>query len=185
MNIIVRPYGSGACYCRPDTTWERENKDFYSPAFVDGLLWTPVVFARISKAGKCIGNRFSSRYYDAVGFGVLLYSDDKDLAFSSCLDHTSLLPSPLYDPVVLENGENLFEVSVGNENEVIEYDRTALKGLLEDAVCSASERTSLRIGDMVALELQPAKILAGRIDGEKSFSGTYCGNVLFDLKVIY
>ena len=91
MNIIVKPYGSSLCYCRPDTTWERENKDFYSPECVKELHWAPIVFARISKAGKCIGGKFVSRYYDGYSFGVLLYCNDGPLAFTSCADHTSRL----------------------------------------------------------------------------------------------
>ena len=37
MNIIIKPHGSNSCYCRPDTTWERENKDFYVPENVGTL----------------------------------------------------------------------------------------------------------------------------------------------------
>ena len=107
MNIIARPYGRQQCYCRPDTTWERENKDFYSPECVNDIYWAPILFVRISKAGKCIGRKFASRYYDAFNFGVLLYGSDKDIAFSSCMDHTSLLPFPLYNPIVMENEDNL------------------------------------------------------------------------------
>ena len=67
MNIIVKTFGGGVC-CRPDTSWEKENRDFYCPECAGAIHWAPVVFARISKAGKCIGEKFASRYYDAMGF---------------------------------------------------------------------------------------------------------------------
>ena len=108
MNIIVKPYGSTLCYCRPDTTWERENRDFYSPECVNEIYWTPVVFARISKAGKCVSGKFVERYYDGFNFGVLMYCTIED-SVSAFVDHTSILPHPLYNPVVLE-GENDFEI---------------------------------------------------------------------------
>ena len=73
MNIIVKPKGSDLCYCRPDTTWERESKDFYVPDYIKEMYWAPVVFVRISKAGKCINPKFVSRYYDSYNFGTLLY----------------------------------------------------------------------------------------------------------------
>ena len=73
MNIIVKPYGSELCYCRPDTTWERENRDFYVPEGIGNISWAPVIFARVSKAGKCISPKFASRYFDAFGFGMLMY----------------------------------------------------------------------------------------------------------------
>ena len=105
MNIIVKPYGSTLCCCRPDTTWERENRDFYSPECVNEVTWTPVVFARISKAGKCIGRKFAERYFDGFGCGMLMYCKvGEDLC--SCVDRTSILPMPLYNPVVLENNED-------------------------------------------------------------------------------
>ena len=179
MNITVKPYDSELCYCRPDTTWEKEGRDFYVPDGVEKVLWTPVVFARISKAGKCVGAKFVSRYYDGFGIGALLYCSDEDLAFSSCLDHTSLLPMPLYNPVVLDNKEN--EYTLGELKGNLE----GIKEALEDAICKASRRISLRIGDLVAVELDVQKVLAERSAGEIGFKAEFCGNPLFDLKMIF
>ena len=191
MNIIVKPYGSSLCYCRPDTTWERENKDFYSPECVNELHWAPIVFARICKAGKCIGGKFAPRYYDAFNFGALLYchtSESPDIAFTSCADHTSLLPAPLYNPVVMENEENIFEVKKNGEKIFASQDisiEASLKEVIEDAICKASRLTSLRIGDFIAVELAPVSLMAASCDGETSLKATYCENELFDIKLIY
>ena len=191
MNIIVKPYGSSLCYCRPDTTWERENKDFYSPECVKELHWAPIVFARISKAGKCIGGKFASRYYDAFNFGALLYchtSESSDIAFTSCADHTSLLPAPLYNPVVMENKENTFEVKKNGVNIFSSRDiaiEASLKELIEEAICTASQLTTLRIGDFIAVELAPVSLIAASCDGEAALKATYSENELFDMKVIF
>ena len=191
MNIIVKPYGSSLCYCRPDTTWERENKDFYSPECVKELHWAPIVFARICKAGKCIGGKFAPRYYDAFNFGALLYchtSESPDIAFTSCADHTSLLPAPLYNPVVMENEENIFEVKKNGEKIFASQDisiEASLKEVIEDAICKASRLTSLRIGDFIAVELAPVSLMAASCDGETSLKATYCENELFDIKLIF
>ena len=191
MNIIVKPYGSSLCYCRPDTTWERENKDFYSPECVNELHWAPIVFARICKAGKCIGGKFAPRYYDAFNFGALLYchtSESPDIAFTSCADHTSLLPAPLYNPVVMENEENIFEVKKNGEKIFDNRDisiEASLKEVIEDAICKASQLTTLRIGDFIAVELAPVSLMAASCDGETSLKATYCENELFDIKLIF
>ena len=191
MNIIVKPYGSSLCYFRPDTTWERENKDFYSPECVNELHWAPIVFARICKAGKCIGGKFAPRYYDAFNFGALLYchtSESPDIAFTSCADHTSLLPAPLYNPVVMENEGNIFEVKKNGEKIFTSRDisiEASLKEVIEDAICKASRLTSLRIGDFIAVELAPVSLMAASCDGETSLKATYCENELFDIKLIY
>ena len=191
MNIIVKPYGSNLCYCRPDTTWERENKDFYSPECVNELHWAPIVFARICKAGKCIGGKFAPRYYDAFNFGTLLYchtSESTDISFTSCADHTSLLPAPLYNPVVMENEDNIFEVKKNGEKIFTSRDisiEASLKEVIEDAICKASRLTTLRIGDFIAVELAPVSLMAASCDGETSLKATYCENELFDIKLIF
>lgn len=184
MNIIVKPYEQKLCYCRPDTTWEKESRDLYIPEGVDKVFWTPVVFAKVCKAGKCISPKFIQRYYDAVGFGALLYCNDDNIAFSSCLDHTSILPMPLYNPLVFENTENSFVLKTG-ENTTIFNTSEKMKQTLEEAICRASERVSLRIGDMVAVELDQPAIMADRTEGEVNLSADFCENNLFDLKVIF
>ena len=199
MNIIVKPYGSTLCSCRPDTTWERENKDFYSPECVNEVMWTPVVFARVAKAGKCIGSKFVERYYDGVGCGILMYCAT-DEAVTSCADHTSILPMPLYNTEVLDgrkefvvtkNGNlsaarSIGAVSPAGQNDlVMSTEQGEWRHLLEDAICNASRLTSLRIGDFVAAELTPLQSLATREESEVSVKGTFCDNDIFDFKIIF
>lgn len=189
MNIIVRPYGSSLCSCRPDTTWERENKDLYTPGRIDSWKWSPIAFMRISKAGKCIGRKFVSRYYDAFGFGALLYigsidGSEADTAASSCADHTSILPYPLYNPEVMENPDNEF-VASKDGTEIFRTDCKEIRQILEDAACKASELTSLRIGDIVAVELAPLKMLADRTEETAQFSASFCENEVYDFKIIF
>ena len=198
MNIIVKPYGSNLCYCRPDTTWERENKDFYSPECVNDIYWTPVVFARVSKAGKCVGRKFVERYYDGVGCGMLLYCGTSTTSFegsagvrslSEVVDRSSILPHPLFQPVVLES-EKEFVVSCQHEAQ----DDAALshniilsgaKDLLEEALCNASQLTSLRIGDFVAVELSAPQLVSTRQENETALKATFCDNSIFDFRIIF
>ncbi len=193
MNIIVRPYGSELCYCRPDTTWERENRDFYSPECVNELYWVPVLFARISKAGKCIGEKFAGRYYDGIGYGMLMYcrpsDSDLDIATGSCVDHTSILPMPLYNPVVLDIRENSFELHIDRNDGSEETYRKACspedRRILEETICKASSLTSLRIGDYAAVELSAPQKLVSRAEDGAGVKSTFCENDLFDFKIIF
>ena len=179
MNIIVKPYGSSICYCRPDTTWERENKDFYSPECVNEIHWTPVVFARISKAGKCVGQKFVERYYDGVGCGMLMYCGD-----SVIVDKSSILPHPLFQPVVLED-EKEFVVNVSPINQDSSVILSGAKDLLEEAICNASQLTSLRIGDFVAVELRELQKLASKQDGTVAVKGEFCEKEIFSFNIIF
>ena len=186
MKISVQPYGSSRCYCRPDTTWERESKDFYSPESVNSLHWTPVAYVRISKAGKCISGKFVSRYYDGVGFGTLLYIGDflPDLASASCADHSSILPSPIGGPELLETEEKTYEVCRNGEK-IFGCTTEGLKERLEEAICKASQLTTLRIGDFVAVELAPAAQICDRSEEETKIKAAFGENDLFSFKLIF
>ena len=184
MNIIVKPYDYKLCYCRPDTTWEKESRDLYMPEGVDKILWTPVVFARICKAGKFVSEKFVTRYYDSVGFGVLLYSGEDSIAYSSCIDHSSILPLPLYNTVVLENNENHFIINIDSSERDFKMEDNIKKDI-ESAICTASKRTSLRIGDIVGIELAGMEELLERPGAESRLTAKFCENNLFDLKVIF
>ena len=198
MNIIVKPYGSNLCYCRPDTTWERENKDFYSPECVNEIYWSPVVFARVSKAGKCVGRKFIERYYDGVGCGMLLYCGTSTTSFdgsagvrslSEVVDRSSILPHPLFQPVVLED-EKEFMVSCQHDGQgdAAPSHKIILSGakdLLEEALCNASQLTSLRIGDFVAVELRELQKLASREEGNIAVKGVFCEKEVFGFNIVF
>ena len=212
MNIIVKPYGSDLCCCRPDTTWERENKDFYSPECVNEIYWTPVVFARVCKAGKCVGVKFVDRYYDGVGCGMLMYcgtsttslkdsAEERDLAeekdsaeesglvsvrdLSEVVDKSSILPHPLFLPLVMEDDK---EFIVSTSSAVMTSSSVILSGakeLLEEAICNASQLTSLRIGDFVAVEMKELGKLASREDGTVAVKGEFCEKEIFSFNIIF
>lgn len=193
MNITVRTYGDGVFVCRPDTTWERENKDFYSPDTVSDILYSPVVFARISKAGKSVSRKFAHRYYDGMNFGMLLYPGEIyrrkeawSLAAASILDHTSYLPSPLYLPEVFRTAGNIFELEKDGRtvfSTATDDDGTALNAI-ETALAEASAYVSLRIGDLVAVELAEASVLSGPDEKKTGISAHFCNNELFRFYII-
>jgi hypothetical protein len=188
MNIIVRTYGSDSCYCRPDTTWERENKDFYSPDCVKEISWCPILFVKISKAGKCIGKKFVSRYYEGLNFGALRYcvtdSENFNLAYTSSADHSSLLPSSLFNLETIEKEDNVFEVRKNGEV-IFSTTGKSLIETIENTICKASQLTSIRIGDHIAIELNEISKLIDRNEAEARFKADYCGKNLFDIGVIF
>lgn len=192
MNIIVKTYDGGRICCRPDTSWEREDKDLYVPDGIHAYMWTPVLFARISKAGKCVGRKYASRYYDAVNYGMLLYPSDMldgspyGIAAASCADHTSVLPFPLYNTVTLDDGTNVYSVL----KDGIEIFRTqeGSREIIEKALSEASCIVSLRTGDILATEIAPLSVLAefggDTLEHEIALSGSFCGNPLFSFRMI-
>lgn len=199
MNIIVKTT-SGRCYCRPDTTWEREDKDLFSPDSVNSFLYTPVLFARICKAGKCVGRKFAERYYESAGYGLLLYAGDLmdgsplSIASASCLDHTSVLPSAMSARTAIENAQEPF-ILYKDSKEIFRSGKTDT-GMIESAISEASSFVSLRIGDMIAIELAEPAALADReaqSDADRTgtsmyrneIRGTFRGEGLFCFNIIF
>ncbi len=187
MNIIVKT-SSGHITVRPDTTWEKDNEVFYPPEFVDELTYSPVLFARILKPGRSVGRKFASRYYDSIGFGVLLYPENmldgtpEGYAQAICLDHTSFLPSPMFPPERLEkNGHfRLFR----NEHVLFVFDQPSLN-MIEDAIVEATKLLYIRTGDLIAIELAPRKPLTIRPDVSSHITGTFDNNEIIDFQIIF
>lgn len=188
MNIVTLT-AKGNVLVRPDTTWERDNEDFYVPEFVSSLLYSPILFARISKPGRSIGGKFASRYYDAIGYGMLLYPadllnrDEQGWACASCLDHTSFLPYPLYSPVTFGQDGNSFVLR--RDGKTLYTCKSLYKSEVEAAISKVSGICYLRTGDMVAIELAPPAELCDRTDHKTCISGEYCGNAVMEFNIIY
>lgn len=191
MNIVLKTY-NGKVTVRPDTTWEKDNESFYPPDFVNGLSYTPVLFARISKPGRSVGRSFATRYYDSVGYGVLLYPEDfldgseEAYACASCLDHTSFLPYPAEDRAMLGQGKP-FSLSVstcGVEEELFRHS-SAEAGTIGELVSEVSRYVYLRTGDLVAIELAGRKHLCSREDGTIKVKGTLEGASSLDFDIVF
>lgn len=186
MNIAVKIYGGGVC-SRPDTTWERENKDFYSPDFIDSYLYTPVLFVKICKAGRSVSSRFASRYYDSAGFGILLYPGnilkENNLACASCIDHTSILPPAVGDKSILESSDAEFSI-FKNGVKIHSVSGCPIQ-LIDNSIEEITRYMSVRIGDIVAIELDAPAMLIAPDDGENvELKGEFCGNEIFLFNVI-
>ena len=187
MNIIVKT-SSGHITVRPDTTWEKDNEDFYPPEFVEELTYSPVLFARVLKPGRSVGKKFASRYYDSVGYGVLLYPENlmdgtpEGYAQAICLDHTSFLPSPTFPPQKLEaDGRfSLFK----NDAEHFTFDAPSLN-MIEDALVQATRLLYIRTGDLIAIELTTRKPLTTRIDASTRLTGTFGQGKVLDFQIIF
>ena len=75
-------------------------------------------------------------------------------------------------------------ISAGAEKVSINANKS-MQAALEEAICKSSKRVSLRIGDVVAVELTELKVLAQRSEGDITFKAEYNESGLFDLKVIF
>lgn len=204
MNIIVKT-ASGRFIVRPDTTWERDNEDFYVPEFIDRLSWTPVLFARISKPGRSVGKEFAERYYDGINYGILLYPEDimdgsqYAVACASCLDHTSFLSFPIYNKATLGREGNVFDLNCSFEGKarksIFTYNQADAEMICQ-AIADATHYIYIRTGDILAIELQERKPLCARRGKEYTqgvheicqrarIEGSYCENEILGFDIIF
>lgn len=188
MNIIVRTY-SGKYIVRPDTTWERDNEDLFVPEFVSDLSWTPVLFARVSKPGRSVGERFGERYYDGIGYGVLLYPEEmldgseEGFACASCLDHTSFLPFPVIDKKTGFEGKFILETVEGEDTGTLFKTDGADPGCIRKAIAEATRFIYIRIGDLIAIELQPRQHLCCNKEKPMNIKGRLDESNLIDFRI--
>jgi hypothetical protein len=59
------------------------------------------------------------------------------------------------------------------------------KDLIEEALRTASQLTSLRIGDFVAVELKEQQKLASKEDGTVAVKGEFCEKEIFSFNIIF
>ena len=50
--VVANP--SGSYYCKPDSTLNHNNSDYYCPEGVALLEVVPCIYTHIDKAGKCV-----------------------------------------------------------------------------------------------------------------------------------
>lgn len=129
MNIaVVR--SNGSYYTRPDTTMERESRDFYVPDDCESVCARRCVYARIVKAGKAVATKFAGRYLDgSFGEGVLLYG-----VYQTVKEE---------DPYI-DYSTFLFPASSTSDDEIA--------GRFAAALEKVTRHTSVRIGDVICIE---------------------------------
>jgi len=57
-------------FTKPDSALLRNNAPFYYPSFSTDVHYEVELVLRVCKEGKNIGEKFASRYFDAIGIGV-------------------------------------------------------------------------------------------------------------------
>ena len=109
MKIVAYRRGGDYC-CRPDTTLNHNNSDYYCPEGVTSLKAVPCVYTHIDKAGKCVAERFARRYFKSAAFGCLLsdLAENVPEAVATSMDFTSILDMSFTDCDSPEAGDFTF-----------------------------------------------------------------------------
>ena len=153
MNIIaVKPDGT-FCF-RPDSTLNHQFADYYRPDAVTALEVVPVVYTRLTKAGKCVAERFARRYFDSFAFGCLINdrTDSTADAMRFSMDQTSVMGMDFHPIEELPACKMVFEI---NGEALYTGEPPVDESLFATAIAAITSRSMLRLGDIVALEVTP------------------------------
>lgn len=168
MNILTVNHDFNLFKFRPDSTMTRSQERYYLPDYVKSISFSPIVWFRCSRPGKCVEKRFAHRYLDAFGYGILLYPELDDSIcgdrefIAEALDFTSIVPlqsHPISDYGAFPDFKPLTVAVNGHivsENPPHpDYDR------IRQIISGITQYAATRTGDLIAYELTP-HMAAGR-----------------------
>ncbi|MCM1034082.1 MAG: fumarylacetoacetate hydrolase family protein [Paludibacter sp.] len=161
MKIAGLTYEDGLqMYLKPDSALLVGGKPFFLPPFSEQVGMRPCLVARICRLGRNIGQRFASRYYDAVALGMNMQALDllsqakeegaswlSAVSFDNSLAVGEMLPTEQWK-------EDTRLEYVVNEKETLAFTPQDVICSLEDAICRLSAYITVRMGDMVVVDLQ-------------------------------
>lgn len=156
MVIFTFPYKDNkSFYIAPETAICRES-DYYYTDEVRTVEVIPFVFAKISRAGKCIASKFARRHYATVGHGIHLKPEIM----------TSAVPREAVEVLCKYCDNHVFLGKTSDTDKFMEESSDeSIICRLDKAVETASEYVSLRAGDIIAIESEPLQCVD--VVGEK------------------
>lgn len=134
-----------------DNALLRNNNDFYFPVFTQELSCVPQLVCRACKLGKGVSERFSRRYYEAIGVGLRFYADtlERNLqeqglpsGLSASFDDSAAI-SELFNYA----GETIKYALQIDEQVVFEGNIKELPVAVDRFIARASEYYMIKIGD--------------------------------------
>lgn len=127
--------GEPAYTMKCDASLLNGGKPFFMPSWSKDIRYAHCIVARINRLGRCIQPKFASRYYDAMAPGLDFVA--WDYADSNWAQATAFDSS-------LAVGEFTSEISSDH------------KVLIDQAITKASEWVTLRMGDLVYIDIEEA-----------------------------
>ena len=148
MNIVVTD-GKGGYHFRPDSTLNRELKDFYLPDSITGLRLTPCLYAKMTRSAKSVSKKFANRCFSEFDFGLLLDADNMPYNMATTLDNSTFFGYNFLETDRLSDSSFILKIKVKE----IYLAKNLTAGMLEEALVKVTALSSLRTGDLLAVSL--------------------------------
>ena len=159
IQLPTTAQGQPLLYIKPDTAVHNRELPLYIPDFTGDLRAQVVLMAKLSKQGKCILEKFASKYYEQVSLGLSLTAYDRQQQLQATANPWELAIS-FDNSMVVGNFQPIERLQqegiaiLSQDGQVLEELplQPALQ-LLPLALGTVSEYMTLRTGDLVALPL--------------------------------
>ena len=146
-------------YIKPDTAVHNRELPLYIPDFTGDLRAQVVLMVKLSKQGKCILEKFASKYYEQVSLGLALTAYDRQQQLQATANPWELATS--FDNSMVVGNFQPIEHLQQEDMAILSQDGQVLEQLplqpalqlLPLALRTVSEYMTLRTGDLVALPL--------------------------------
>lgn len=146
--INKQEQGSYAMYLKPDSALVVNGKPFFIPQENGEYYAHLCVVAKINRLGKNIAPKFAYRYYDELTIGLNIINHSQLLidAQDSWLMATAFDNSMVVGQFSERNMENI-------EINGVKHTLSQLPTQIEKAISQVSQTVTIRMGDMVAVDL--------------------------------
>ena len=146
-------------YIKPDTAVHNRELPLYIPDFTGDLRAQVVLMVKLSKQGKCILEKFASKYYEQLSLGLALTAYDRQQQLQATANPWELATS--FDNSMVVGNFQPIEHLQQEDTAILSQDGQVLEQLplqpalqlLPLALRIVSEYMTLRTGDLVALPL--------------------------------
>ena len=146
-------------YIKPDTAVHNRELPLYIPDFTGDLRAQVVLMVKLSKQGKCILEKFASKYYEQLSLGLALTAYDRQQQLQATANPWELATS--FDNSMVVGNFQPIEHLQQEDMAILSQDGQVLEQLplqpalqlLPLALRTVSEYMTLRTGDLVALPL--------------------------------
>lgn len=98
MNLITVKNNGKFFYTTPDTSLNRDSKDYFCPESIDEFAVVCFYYVRIEKNAKAIAEKYANRYISGFGYGIKMEAvniggEDNPYMYSmsSALDNTAYI----------------------------------------------------------------------------------------------
>ncbi len=172
-------------FLKPDTAIHNLEIPYYIPSFTNKLYYEVEIVVKINQNGKCIAEKFASKYYDQISLGIdfTAYDLQQELKKqglpwekSKAFDSSAIVGNFIDKNALLTPTDIVFRLEK-NGNIVQQSSSAQMQKSIDQIISEVSRFFTLRKGDLIftgtpfgAGQINEADFLEGFLENKKMFA---------------